>query len=43
MNSTADDFREAWKITKAFLNNPNETLLMLIVNTEPNISNYYRH
>jgi len=40
MNLTAHDFREAWKITKAFLDDPNETLLILSVNTEPNISSY---
>jgi hypothetical protein len=40
MNITAKDFEEAWKITKAFLDNTNETQLMLCINTEPSISNY---
>jgi len=40
MNKSAEDFREAWNIAKAFLDDTKETYLMLSVGTIPSTSHY---
>lgn len=40
MKVTAENFRVAWDLAKTFLENRNETLLMLEVETEPTKMNY---
>lgn len=40
MKATAQDFREAWKVTKKFLDDADDTCFMLTVNTEPTVTEY---
>jgi len=40
MKTTANGYEEAWEITKTFLDDENESLLMLRVEAEPHTKNY---
>jgi len=40
MKATAQNFREAWTVAKTFLDDADDTCLMLTINTEPTVSKY---